>query len=351
MLISTSSRLKITLLISFYVIISNTYAQDFNFSQFYNTPLNVNPAYTGKFEQDIRIGAIHRNQWQNFGSPYQTTSFSADMNFYKNPFNFDKMGAGLVFLNDQSPDNIFKNQQILLSGSFFKSLDDENRHKISFGIQAGVGIRSVNANGFIFSNQFNNQTNSFDNSVNSNENISGLNKTDFILNSGINYDFVATKKISLSLASSFFNITMPKEGFSSKNSSIRWNVILGINYRISQKLTITPSIFYVNMASAQILMPGANLHYSLLPQKSRNNFIASIGAWYQVKNAPIVYGGLKYNNIQLGLSYDLTASSLSTLSQTFVNKNILGAWEISLIYVGFLKRGIPSAVSVPCKIF
>ena len=324
-------------------------AQDVVFSQFYNTPIYANPANTGRFEQDIRFGLIHRNQWQSLGSPYQSTMFSADMNFYKNPLKADRMGAGLLVLNDETPDGVFKTQQILLSGSFHQALDDEDRHKFSFGLQAGVGLRSQNPYGRIFGDMINPTNNQFDQT--SKENLTASNIPYLNINTGVNYEFVASDKVAISIGLAAHNLTMPKEGYTDKRLSVRWSVILGMSYKITPKLTLMPSVYYTSMASAPVLMPGANVAYSFLPQKSKNTFIGSVGVWYQAANAAVVYGGLRFNNVQVGMSYDFTASSQTSTVQYFGNKALLGAWEISLVYVGFLKRGIPSEVSVPCKIF
>ena len=47
-------------------------AQDIHFSQFYFSPLNLNPAATGIFDGDYRIAGNHRQQWRSVTTPYTT---------------------------------------------------------------------------------------------------------------------------------------------------------------------------------------------------------------------------------------------------------------------------------------
>ena len=54
-----------------------TIGQDPNFSQFFASPLTLNPALTGKFDGLYRIAGNYRNQWPTFNNAFTTASFSA----------------------------------------------------------------------------------------------------------------------------------------------------------------------------------------------------------------------------------------------------------------------------------
>ena len=51
------------LLIIFVVFCTNLWGQDMHFSQFYNNPLNLNPAQAGLFDGSHRFTANYRGQW------------------------------------------------------------------------------------------------------------------------------------------------------------------------------------------------------------------------------------------------------------------------------------------------
>ena len=57
-----------------------SFSQDIHYSQFYSSPLTLNPALTGVNDCTYRIAAMYRNQWQSVTDPYQTPSISFDIN-------------------------------------------------------------------------------------------------------------------------------------------------------------------------------------------------------------------------------------------------------------------------------
>ena len=108
----------------------NSQAQDFHFSQFYASPLTLNPALTGKFNGHMRLSSVYRAQWSNVNTTsylYQTPSFSADFNLFKN-----KIGLGVVLLNDQTNNKTFNTLEGGLSASY-KIITE--KFGISFGLQ------------------------------------------------------------------------------------------------------------------------------------------------------------------------------------------------------------------------
>ena len=58
-------------------------AQDPHFSQFFSSPLTLNPAFTGKFSGTWRLAANNRDQWPSIPKAYVTTSASFDMAILK----------------------------------------------------------------------------------------------------------------------------------------------------------------------------------------------------------------------------------------------------------------------------
>ena len=58
--------------------IFNADAQDPHFSQFFASPLTLNPALTGKFDGTLRAAGNYRNQWPAFNNVYTTSTLSVD---------------------------------------------------------------------------------------------------------------------------------------------------------------------------------------------------------------------------------------------------------------------------------
>ncbi|MBP9136005.1 MAG: type IX secretion system membrane protein PorP/SprF, partial [Chitinophagales bacterium] len=69
-------------------------AQDLKFSQFYNSPLNLNPALTGKIPGIARVVVNYRNQDNPVvaASAYSTISASADFGLLRDVMNDNVLG-------------------------------------------------------------------------------------------------------------------------------------------------------------------------------------------------------------------------------------------------------------------
>ena len=98
-----NNRMKFLKGLLFFAFISlsvATNAQDIHFTQFYLTPLNTNPAYTGAFEGTFRLSGIYRDQFAGVlnSNPFRTPSFGVDAPLIKGLGKRDWIGVGGVFL-------------------------------------------------------------------------------------------------------------------------------------------------------------------------------------------------------------------------------------------------------------
>src|ERR1051326_2372791 len=73
-----------TLLICLVIVGISVPAQDPSFSQFFSSPLNVNPALTAKINSDWRAISNFRDQWIGPASPYATGTISFDRKILQN---------------------------------------------------------------------------------------------------------------------------------------------------------------------------------------------------------------------------------------------------------------------------
>ena len=97
-------------LLLFLIISSGLRAQDPHFSQFFSSPLTLNPAYTGKFDGNFRVAGNYRNQWPTINNAFTTATASFDMPIMTNRLpEFDTWGVGILALNDQSGNKILNN--------------------------------------------------------------------------------------------------------------------------------------------------------------------------------------------------------------------------------------------------
>src|SRR5947209_20035109 len=67
-----------------FTAIKDVHAQDPSFSQFFSSPLNINPALTANINADWRLISNLRDQWIGPASPYITGTISFDSKMIQN---------------------------------------------------------------------------------------------------------------------------------------------------------------------------------------------------------------------------------------------------------------------------
>src|SRR6187551_3073186 len=143
--------LFITLLLS---LSFSATAQDPHFSQFFASPLTLNPAFTGKFDGTLRIAGNYRNQWPAFNNVYTTSTLSVDFDILKNklPY-FDRWGVGILALTDQAGSGLIKNNYLGISTAYHKSLDEDGFKQLGIGFQGTYGQKRLDRNKLYFEDQ------------------------------------------------------------------------------------------------------------------------------------------------------------------------------------------------------
>ena len=131
-------------------------AQDPHFTQFFSSPLIVNPANTGYFKDNyledgkLRVTALFRNQWISFANPYRTAGLSIDAKVNTDIENVFSLGT--MFFNDNSMNGIIKSNYFGLTGSYQRALDEDATSYIGIGFSGVYGNRLIDFSHLTFSN-------------------------------------------------------------------------------------------------------------------------------------------------------------------------------------------------------
>ena len=319
-------------------------SQDIHFSQFYASPLTLNPALTGKMNGDYRIAGIYRSQWKSITSnpsfvPFATPSASFDMPFVLGKKQNNAIGAGIVFTNDITNQKRFNTVSVLLSVAYHKPLGKKNAHQLSIGVQGGIRQLNIKYNEFLFGSQFDNATGTFDPTVLNGETFAEGTPIIPDFNVGLFYSGRIVKKLVVYGGFSYFHLGEPdqsvvKSGGQSTGTELpsRYVVHGGLAWSITKKIHFLPGVIYMAQAKAREINVGANFGFDLLDQQGKEVTLFA-GCWYRVDDAvsPMIAVEL-LRRFRVGFSYDVTTSSLKTANG---NK---GGFEISLIYVGRILR-------------
>jgi type IX secretion system PorP/SprF family membrane protein len=314
-------------------------AQDTHFSQFYASPLTLNPAATGDFKGDWRINNIYRKQWSAINPGYMTNALGFDMPVY---LAGEKFSGGINFVTDKTgPGNLFVTK-VNLSVAWHRTI---NKHAFHVGYQAGYVMKSINAGDLSYPDQFNQETGSFDTRLASyddrlNNHCSFL---DMNIGFGWNRKF---GRVTPKIGYAIFHINKPDDSFSSIVTKLKPRSVITFNlkWELNETVYIQPDILYMQQQEATDFVAGmragrkmkenaANITGLFVGFHARNTFTTET-------DAAIITAGVNLKYIDVGLSYDVNVSSL----QPATNNN--GAFEISITYTALSTRLVK--IKIPC---
>lgn len=314
--------------IALLLLCSATQAQDIHFSQFFNSPMDLNPANAGLFDGDYRFNGIYRSQWSSVTVPFSTISLSADA---AAPIaKLKNLGLGVSLFNDRAGDSRLNTFQFNIAASYGFVLDESIGRKVTVGLQSGVTSRKIDPNRLSYDEQYNGLY--YDPSLGNGENFGNTANVYPNLNFGVMYDQDLNERDHVQGGFSLFNLNRPDQSFYDGPSvplDIRWNLHFMGEFQVAEKWDILPSFQFMDQHKFQELVIGGAGRYILLDDNGLYRAF-SIGGYYRASDAGYIYAGLNYDDWKFGISYDLNFSELTPASR------VRGAIELSVQYI--LKR-------------
>lgn len=333
------------------------YAQDPQFSQYYNIPLYINPAFSGTAKCSRAI-VNYRNQWSNLPGNFNTIAASFDHNFAE--YN---SGVGILLTADQAGRANLRSTTAALQYAY--QVDINENWSARAGLQAAFVNRSINFKDLTFGDQLSDDGPT-----------GGPTRDIFSGTEQINYpDFSSGMMLydeNLWLGFAAHHLSRPNQSFQSSGGDsrlpIRYSIHSGYKIMLNQnqvrnqpgprnpnygrqtrEVSISPTFLYKAQGKFDQLDVG--LYYQYEP--------VLVGLWYRglhpVKqyapaynnhDALIVQAGYQYESFSFGYSYDLTVSDLEPTSG--------GSHELSLSYLvcfeAYPKKKKPN-YKLPCPIF
>jgi len=346
----TSSMKKTTLhiLTVCLVVLSavTTQAQDIHFSQFYQSPLNLNPALTGVMNCNHRIVANYRNQWASIlkSNAYNTYSASYDQ---KVPVGrYDYFGVGGTLWGDKAGASEFATLQGRLSGSYAKKMGGYRRkaHYLSLGADIGMSQRSINSQNLQWPSQ-NNGNGQFCPTCPP-EVIADPNFLFVDMSAGALWFSVFDEYTNFYFGGAFSHLNRANQSFEDANIPLysKFTFHAGGEFMAAPKFGLVPGIVTFLQGPSFQVNAGTSLKF-LLGNSRRYHQAFQFGVWARVANklqsaklmdALILSTRFDYEQFNIGFSYDVNTSSLNAAS----NGN--GAFEFSMVYkiCGPERRGV-----------
>lgn len=315
-------------------------AQDPHFSQFFASPLTLNPAFTGKFDGQWRLAVNHRDQWPSIPKAYVTTSGSFDFGILKNKIpEHDVFGIGISGVSDASANSQLKLNYGSISMSYHKALDEDGYNTIGAGFQGTYSSLVLDVSKLTFEDML--RQNGFTGTTNDII-YNGTNQNYMDLNAGVLYSGSTNGQNNYYLGVSMYHINRPKVNFKDQSWYLtgRLTVHAGATLPISDNLSLNASAIHQMQSKASETIVGGAL--TMLangdPDNPTNVFL---GSWFRFNDAAIPYVGLEFGGLRIGASYDVNISSLKAAT---ANR---GGSEFSLIYI----KKKSESKGIPCPKF
>jgi len=319
-------------------------AQDPNFSQFFASPLTLNPALTGKFDGVYRVAGNYRNQWPTINNAFTTYTASFDAGILKSRIpEYDQFGIGVLGFADDAGNGVLKNNALGLSLAYHKALDENGFHQLGVGFQGAYVGKRLDVTKVTFEDQL--TPSGFTGATSEIFPGQRVSVSYFDMNAGILYNGSTDGNNNFYLGASMYHINRPKESFQGDqffNLSGRVTFQGGGKIPVGQYNYIHFSANHSRQANATNTVIGGA--YALNANADLDNPTnIYIGSWYRFGDAIIPYVGLEFGEFHIGATYDINISSLKPGS------NMRGGAEISLIYI---KKPVdPNAKKLNCPKF
>jgi type IX secretion system PorP/SprF family membrane protein len=311
----------------FCLLLDTVTAQDPHFSQFFSSPLTLNPALTGKFFGTYRVSGNYRNQWPTINNAFTTAAASVDFHILQNRISSnDTWGLGLAAYNDNSANGAVKLNYASLSTAYHKGLDEDGIHSLGAGFQVTYANMLINTFDLHFEDQLTSA--GFTNVTSEVFNGATLKSNYFDVNAGILYNGSTSDRNNFYFGVSMYHINRPRQDFTGAQYVLNPRTTFhgGGYFPLGERTTLHLSALQMFQGGASETMLGGAVQLIATPDVPKPTSLY-VGGWMRFKDAIIPYLGLEFDDFRLGFTYDYNSSSLKTASQN------RGGIEISLIYV------------------
>lgn len=312
-------------------------AQDFHYSQFYNSPLTINPGNTGVFNGDLRVYTMYRMQWFTVTTPYKTFTLGGDAPIFRKRMpNDDFFSLGINVTNDGQGIVNYMTNSFNGSFSFTKYLGGRQDHDITLGYQVGYNMVTANLKDLTWDSQYDPVSASYKPGLGYNESYGGGGTGYIDMATGLVWNFTTSHQFRSALGFSVHHFTRPNVSINGGMDKIlpkfgvQWNMCYKHDDR--GNISILPSLMAAQQGTSLLINGGANVKIDLQESSRYTNYqnykAVYFGAFYRFRDAAYLTFRFDLSNFSLALAYDVNISKLTPASKT------VGAVEFMLQYRG-----------------
>ena len=303
---------------------------DIHFSQFYETSILRNPALTGIFTSDYKIGGYYRNQWSSISHPFVTSLGYGELRIPVGHVSNDCVSFGFLGYTDKAGSLDQRISSLYPAVNYSKCINPDRNTYLSVGFTAGYTQYSFDKSKITVNNQF--QGGGFDPNNPTGENINNSKLSMWDLGTGINYNSSAgaNNSITYIIGISGYHLTQPKFSYFETpgiTQNMRWNINGAISFDIKENISTQVQTNFAIQGTYFEQMTGVLLNMAE-SGGDKPLYTLSGGLFFRLGDAVIPVAKLKYKNTSIGASYDVNTSKLKQASK------LRGGYEITLSLTG-----------------
>ena len=285
-------------------------SQDLHFSQFYTSPLSINPSLAGNFNGDYRVGLNARNQWASVTVPYQTLSVYGDVAVAQDKVGENNwIGLGTSFFLDRAGDGELRTIKAHGHIAFHKHLSDQ--FFLSLGAGFGYVQKSIDLSKLTFSSQWDGI--GFDGNINNLEDFSANQFGYLDVSSGLSLSFMSPESYSGTVGFSLQHINRPLESFyftdnNGGNNQLGYRPVVHYTSDVNlSPIHIYPAAMFTMTKKTNEAVLGANVGYFMEEPSEDNKSSMGVfgGLWYRTTGSIIALVGFEMSRVRMMLNYDL----------------------------------------------
>lgn len=314
-------------------------AQDPHFSQYYFTPIELNPALSGVFEGKHRASISYRDQWSSLlgSNSFRTLRASTDIKWGMGKNDF--LVFGMTLLGDEVGESNFRQSTGHLTVSYIMKLTEKKygtgAQYLSGGIKVGAGINSADWSSLWFGRQYDVGNETINTGASNGESFDELNTGAYPdMGVGLFWYAITSKSSSVYAGFSMDHINKPVISLINSSTSLyqKWSFNMGGEMGFNNETSLMPSLLYLKQGPSRQINVGSQVRFS---KREWGDVALRVGLFTRYANtfngghfdAFILTSTWEMGRFDLGLSYDVTTSNLETFNSR------KGAFEISLTYV------------------
>lgn len=315
---------------------------DIHFSQFYETSILRNPALTGVFASDYKVGVYYRNQWSTISHPYETKLISGESRFQLSEMSNDFFSFGVLGFTDKAGSVDQRITGIYPAVNYNKCMNVDHNSYLSVGFTGGHIQYSFDPTKATFNNQF--QGGRFDPTLPSLENIPTNKFSFWDLGAGINYNTSINDNATFVIGVSGYHFTQPKFSYFNTpdlTQNMRFNINTAFGVNLTDDILAQFQANGAVQGTYKEILAGGLASWTRITGENKS-FVLSGGAFYRLADAIIPVVRVKYNSMAVGVSYDVNTSTLKDASK------MQGGFEMTLFLSGdFYDKGMAKKMVCP----